>query len=144
MQELTRLLPYALRDKFQYHFDYVHDRLVDIAMEEGMHHRIKEYQDNVDLIFLLRLLYAYFVIGFHNHDQMLRFFESKQISGFQIGSTAFTRQSSITSEWREVAGELEALVRVTGLSLYVRPTLSIDEVLRRIVRNSPEDIAGTE
>jgi len=70
-QELTRLLPYIVRDKLRYYLGYVNDRLIDLALEEGVYDRVREVRNEVDLIFLLRLLYGYFVVGFQNYEQML-------------------------------------------------------------------------
>lgn len=138
-QELVALLPYVLREKFSYYRNYVNDRLIDLALEEGKYGRLKEIQGTVDFIFLLRLLYGYFVIGFRNYDQMLRYFGNKQVSGFQIGSTEFTRQSRITRQWQTVAGDLESLVNDSGLRSYVEPDNRIDNVLQRIIQSIPDD-----
>jgi hypothetical protein len=123
--------------------NYVNDRLIDLALEEGKHNRLKEIQSTVDFILLLRLLYSYFVIGFRNYDQMLSYFENKQVSGFQIGSTEFARQSPITRRWQSVAEDLENLVKDSRLRLYVEPDSTIDSVLRRIIQSVPDD-AGQE
>jgi hypothetical protein len=143
-QELIRLLPYIVRDKLRYYLGYVNDRLIDLALEEGVYDRVREVRNEVDLTFLLRLLYGYFVVGFHNYEQMLGFFENKGVRGFQIGSTVYARQSSISREWRQVADELERLVNEAGIALYVKPTLSIDEVLHRIIQSMPSETPNTE
>lgn len=143
-QELTRLLPYIIRDKLRAYLGYVNDRLIDLALEEGVYDRVREVRSEVHLIFFLRLLYGYFVIGFQNYEQMLGFFEDKGVKGFQIGSTAYTRQSTVSLEWKQVTSELEKLVSETGIALHVKPTLSIDEVLRRIIRSLPNEMPNTE
>lgn len=142
-QELTHLLPYVVRDKLRYYLGYVNDRLIDLALEEGVYDRVSDVRDEVDLIFLIRFLYGYFVVGFQNYGQMLSFFENKGIKGFQIGSTVYTRQSSIYLEWRQVADELERLVNETNIALYIKPTLSIDNVLHRIIRSLPSETSDT-
>jgi hypothetical protein len=141
IQELIVLLPYDVQDKLRRYLDFAHDRLIDIALEEHLYDRVATIRDDVDLVFLLRLLYGYFVVGFQNYDQMLHFFESKQVRGFQIGSTRFTRDNSLTYEWRQIASELESLIRQSNLGMYVRPTFSSDEVLRSILRATQD---GTE
>jgi len=143
-QELASLLPYTVRDKFRYYLGYVHDRLIDMALEEGVYHRLKELRDEVDLIFLIRLLYGYFVVGFRNYEEMLGFFDKKGVKGFQIGSTVFNRQSPITFEWQRITDELENLVNRAGIAFYVRPTVSVDEVLRRIIRSLSDESVKAE
>lgn len=143
-QELAGLLPYTVRDKFRYYLGYVSDRLIDMALEEGVYHRLKELRDEVDLIFLVRLLYGYFVVGFRNYEEMLGFFDRKEVKGFQIGSTVFTRQSPITFEWQRITNELENLVNRAGMAFYVRPTVSVDEVLRRIIRSLSDESVKAE
>jgi hypothetical protein len=143
-QDLIHLLPYSIRDKTRGYLGYVHDRLVDLALEEGVYDRIREITDKTDLIFLLRLLYGYFVLGFRNYEQMLGFFESKDVRGFKIGSTAYTRQSHIFLEWRQVADEIERLINEARITLYVKPTLSVDEVLHRIIDSLPNEAADVE
>lgn len=138
-QYLIRLLPYAIRDKARGYLGYVHDRLVDLALEEGVYGRIKEIRGQVGLIFLLRLLYGYFVIGYRNYRQMLDFFEDKGVEGFQIGSAVYTRQSQTTFQWQEIAAELESLLADAGIASYVRPSLSVDEVLQRIIDSLPDE-----
>jgi hypothetical protein len=138
VQELIQLLPYDVRDRFRYYLDYVHDTLADIAMEEGVYYRLKEIREEAELIFLLRLLYGYFVVGFQNYEQMLSYFESKQVRGFQIGRTAFTRTSPLTAQWQQVANDLERLVSTAELVPYVRPGTSVAEVLRRLIRSLPD------
>ncbi len=133
VKELSRLLPYIVRDKMNYHLDYVNDRLIDIALEEGVYHRLREIRDQVELIFFVRLLYGYFVIGFQNYERMLAYFDSKGVQGFQIGSTAFTRQSPITRQWHEIAEELADYVREGGWSSFVAPGIPDIVVIRRII-----------
>ena len=138
VRELTQLLPYDVRDRFRYYLDYMHDMLTDIALEEGLYHRLKEIREEVELIFLLRLLYGYFVVGFQNYEQILDYFESKEVRGFQIGRTSFTRTSPLTAQWHQVANDLERLVSAADLASYVRPGTSVAEVLRRLIRSLPD------
>jgi hypothetical protein len=138
VRELAQLLPYDVRDRLRYYLDYVHDTLTDIALEEGVFHRLKEIREEVELIFLLRLLYGYFVVGFQNYEQMLDYFESKQVRGFQLGRTVFTRASSLTVQWQQVANDLEHIVSAAELAPSVRPGISVAEVIRRIVQSLPD------
>jgi hypothetical protein len=144
VQDLIRLLPYLIRDKAGNYLGYVRDRLIDLALEEGVHDRLMEIQGEADLIFFLRFLYGYFVVGYQNYEQMIEFFEDKGANGFQIGTTAYTRQSQISDEWRQVSGELERIVNEAGIALYVRPTLSVDEVLHRVINSLSDKIVGIE
>jgi hypothetical protein len=144
IRELQKLLPYAVRDKFRYYLDYVNDRLIDIALEEGIYHRLPDVRPEVEVVFFLRLLYGYFVIGFHNYEKMLSYLDSKEIDGFQIGSTVFTKQSPITRHWSEVAHELERLVKQTSTASLVRPSMSIEAVIRQIVRALPGQTESRE
>jgi hypothetical protein len=143
-QDLIHLLPYLIRDKARDYLGYVRDRLIDLALEEGVYERVAEIQSEAELIFLLRFLYGYFVVGYQNYEQMLEFFEVKGANGFQIGTTAYTRQSQISDEWRQVSGHLESIVNEAGLALYVRPMLSVDDVLRQVLDSLPNVVTGTE
>jgi len=142
--ELISLLPYHVRDKFRHYLSYVHDRLIDIALEEGVYNRLEEFRSDVDFLFLLRLLYGYFVVGFQNYDQMLRFFEDKEISGFQIGSDTFIRHQPFSREWQEIANVLGGIVNEAGIEFYVRPTISIDQVLRQLIQTLPGNTSPSE
>ena len=133
VRELIWLLPYAIRDKVRYHLGYVNDRLIDIALEEGLYSRLGEVRDEVELIFLVRLLYGYFVIGFENYQRMLDYFAVKEVDGFQIGSMSFTRHSPITQQWREIAGELESYVNERGWAPFIAPGIPDAVVIRRII-----------
>jgi hypothetical protein len=61
--------------------------------------------------------------------------DSKDVEGFQVGSTAFTRGSSITREWREVARDLDQLVNQTSIGSFVKPGMSVQTVICQIVRS---------
>jgi hypothetical protein len=135
VRELGNQLPYAARDKLRYYLDYVNDRLVDITLEEGVYDRLAEIRTQVELVFFLRLLYGYFVIGFRNYERMLSYLDAKEIDGFQIGSTTFTRQSAITHDWREIARDLDHLVSQTTIGSFVKPGMSVEAVIRRLVHS---------
>ena len=137
-RELVGLLPYVMRDKVRYYLDYVNDRLIDLALESGLYSRVREIQKQVELIFVLRLLYGYFVIGFQNYERMLNYFETMEVDGFQIGSRVFSKRSPITSHWQQVANNIKRLVSETGTSQYVKPTMSTDMVLRQIIQSLPD------
>ena len=140
--ELTAQLPYAVRDKLRYYLDYVNDRLVDITLEEGVYDRLAEVRDRVELVFFLRLLYGYFVVGFRNYERMLNYLDGKEVNGFQIGSTTFTRHSSITRDWQEIAGDLEHLVNQTSIGPFVKPGMSVEMVIRRLLRSLSDPAEG--
>lgn len=137
-QELARLLPYNARDKFRYYLDYINDRLFDIALEEQVANRVNEIQAEVELIFFIRHLYKYFAVGYQNFAQALDFFEDKQAIGFRIGTRVFTRQSTLTMNWRQFVNELENLVDEAGLGRYARPNFSDDYVLRELIQSLPD------
>ncbi len=137
IRELEKKLPYVVRDKARYYLDYVNDRLFEIALEEGVYDRLVEIRSEAEIIFLLRLLYSFFVIGFRNYDGMLDYLGSKDIDGFQIGRANFTRQSTITQHWQEVASELDHLVGTTRIASFVRPGLSVETVIRQIIQSLP-------
>ena len=46
--ELAKLLPYPIRDKLRYYLNYIQDRLIDIALEEGKYHIIKDIKEKQD------------------------------------------------------------------------------------------------
>ncbi len=137
-QELAQLLPYNARDKFRYYLDYINDQLFDIALEEQVANRLSEIQEEVELIFFIRHLYKYFAVGYQNFAQALDFFEDKQAIGFRIGTRVFTRQSTLTANWRLLVGELENLINEAGLGRYVRPNFSDDYVLRELIQSLPD------
>lgn len=134
-RELESQLPYAIRDKLRYYLDFVHDRLFEVAKLEDMEKHISTVRGEVELVFLLRMLYGYFVVGYRNYAAMLDYFESMQVDGFQIGTTVFSASSPITLQWRRLATDLETLLTESEVAQYVRPTLSTDEVIRRILRS---------
>jgi len=137
-KELIRLLPYEIRDKYRHYRDYVHDRLVDIAMEQQMLDRVAKVEERADLVFLLRLLQGYFVIGFRNYDQMLGYLQGKQVDGFQIGGTEFRRNSPITIQWQAIASELESIINRSTLRQYLQPFLSVDDVIRSLLQSAQD------
>jgi hypothetical protein len=135
IRRLEDLLPYSIRDRFRYYLGFVNDRLFEVAKLEGLEKHIPAIRDEVELIFLLRLLYGYFVIGYRNYTSMLNYFKGMQVEGFQIGTTEFASTSRITLEWRQLATGMERLLMESEVAQYVRPTLSTDEVIRRILRS---------
>jgi hypothetical protein len=135
IRRLEDLLPYSIRDRFRYYLGFVNDRLFEIAKLEDLEKYIPAIRDEVELIFLLRLLYGYFVIGYRNYTSMLEYFKRMQVEGFQIGTTEFSPTSRITLEWRQLATGMERLLMESEAAQYVRPTLSTDEVIRRILRS---------
>jgi hypothetical protein len=134
-RELENQLPYTIREKLRYYLDFVHDRLFEVAKLEDVQSQVPLIRDEVELIFLLRMLYGYFVIGYRNYASMLEYFESMQVDGFQIGTTEFSSTSRITLDWRRLAASLATLIEESRIEQYVRPSLSTDEVIRRIIRS---------
>jgi hypothetical protein len=134
-RELETQLPYAIQEKLRYYLDFVHDRLFEVAKLEDMEKQVSLVRDEVELIFLLRMLYGYFVIGYRNYAAMLSYFESMEVDGFQIGTTEFSPKSQITLDWRQLATNLEMLVKEDRIEQYVKPSLSTDEVIRRILQS---------
>ena len=139
---LVTLLPYALQDKVRYYFDFVKDRLFEVAIIEKRQEIARRFEKDIELIFLLRLLYGYFVLGYRNYDASLRFFESLNINGFQIGTTHYSRNVSITQEWFNLAEEIETLVRNNRVERYMQSTLSTDEVIRELLTSFDEANQG--
>jgi hypothetical protein len=144
VRELMSQLPYSVREKFRDYLGYVNDTLIDVALEEGMSHRLEQVRAQVELIFFLRLLYGYFVVGFRNYERMLAYLDSKEIDGFQIGRTAFTKRSPITYQWHEIARELEQLTLQSGLARFVRPTMSTEAVIREIMLSLPDNAGNKQ
>ena len=131
--DLVKLLPYALQDKVHYYYDFVKDRLFDIAVIENRLETAQRYEKDIELIFFLRLLYGYFVLGYRNYDDSLRFFEVLNINGFQIGTTHFSRNTPITREWLNLAEGIETLIQENQVESYMRPTISTDEIIRELL-----------
>jgi len=135
IRRLENMLPYAIRDKLRYYLDFVNDRLFEIAKLENMDEHIPAIRGEVELIFLLRLLYGYLVVGYRNYAAMLEYFKMMQVDGFQIGATEFSLSSPITLQWRQLATDLETLLMESEVAQYVRPTLSTDEVIRQLLHS---------
>jgi hypothetical protein len=133
--DLENQLPYAVREKLRYYLDFVHDRLHEVAHIENKGELARSVRKEVDLVFLLRLLYGYFVVGYRNYAGVLHYFDSQEVDGFRIGTTDFTISSQITLEWRQLATDLETLLADGRIAQYVRPTMSTDEVIRRILQS---------
>lgn len=131
--DLVNILPYNLQDKVRYYFDFVKDRLFEVAIIEKRQEIARRFEKDVELIFLLRFLYGYFVLGYHNYDASLRFFESLNIDGFQIGTTHYVRRASISQEWFNLAEEIETLVRNNQIERYMQSALSTDEIIRELL-----------
>lgn len=131
--DLVKLLPYALQDKIHYYYDFVKDRLFEVALIEKQSEVARRFEKDIELIFLLRLLYGYFVLGYRNYDASLRFFESLEVDGFQIGTTHYSRDNTITQEWSDLAEEIEILIRENQIERYMRPTIATDEIIRELL-----------
>lgn len=136
--DLVKLLPYTLQEKTHYFYDFVKDRLFEVAVIEKLVGVARRFEKDIELIFLLRLLYGYFVLGYQNYDASLRFFESLNIDGFQIGTTHYSRDNTITREWFSLAEELEILMRENQIERYMRPTISTDEIIRELLTHLSE------
>lgn len=131
--DLVQLLPYSLQDKLRYYYDFVKDRLFEVAITDKRQDIARHFEKDIELIFLMRLLYGYFVLGYRNYDASLHFFESLNINGFQIGTTHYSRNSLITQEWRNLAEGIETLVRENRIERFMRSTISTDEVIRELL-----------
>ena len=140
MEERTRvlegLLPYAVREKYRYYVDYMHDRVYEIALEERVEYRSRDVRSTVELVLLMRFLYGYFVLGFENYERMLEYLEGKQVRGFQIGRMTFAKTSFFSEDWRQVSTELKRLTAQSELREYIQPSLSSDEAIRRLLQSS--------
>lgn len=136
--ELVTLLPYSLQDKVRYYFDFVKDRLFEVAIIEKRQKIARRFEKDIELIFVLRLLYGYFALGYRNYDASLHFFESLNINEFQIGTTNYSRNASITQEWFNLAEEIETLVRNNRVERYMQSALSIDEIIRELLTSFDE------
>jgi hypothetical protein len=134
----VKLLPYTLQDRVRYYYDFVKDRLFEVAVIERRQEIARRFENDFELIFLLRLLYGYFVLGYRNYDASLRFFESLNIDGFQIGTTHYSRDNTITQEWFNLAEDLETLVRENQIERYMRPAISTDEIIRELLTRFSE------
>jgi hypothetical protein len=135
---LIRDLPYTLQEKVRYYYDYVKDRLFEIAIIEDRQKITKHLEKELELIFLLRLLYGYIVLGYRNYEDSLQFFESLEIDGFQIGTTHYSRNTPITQEWLNLAEDIETLVRENQIERYMHSTLSTDEIIRELITKYDE------
>lgn len=145
-QQLIQLLPYNMRERARGYLDYVSDVLHEVALQEGVYPRRNEVQYEIEIIFLLKLIYAYFVTGYQNFDNVLRYIEGKGAQGFSIGSSTFSRQGDLVRNWQTVVRELNAIVReldtISGnqdtvnrsnLSQYVVTYGSVESIIRQIV-----------
>ncbi|MBK9751368.1 MAG: hypothetical protein IPO91_32000 [Chloroflexi bacterium] len=148
-QSLIQLLPYAMREKARGYLDYVNDVLYQVALQEDVYARRIEVQYEVELIFLLKLIYAVFVTGYQNFDNVLRYLEREGARGFSIGSSDFGRQSELTQQWQEVVTGINAIVsdldsvnldatqRNTGkVSRYIKTYGSVEDIVREIVKDN--------
>jgi hypothetical protein len=131
--DLVRLLPYILQDKVHYYFDFIKDRLFEIAIVENRTEMARRFEKDVELIFFMRLLYGYFVLGYQNYDSSLQFFEAFDVDGFQIGTTHYSRNSSVTQEWHDIATGLETIIQENEIERYMRPTISTDEIIKELL-----------
>lgn len=122
-----------MQDKIHYYFDFVKDRLFEVAFLEKQLEFAQRFEKDIELIFLLRLLYGYFVLGYRNYDAALRFFESLEVDGFQIGTTHYSRDNLITQEWSDLAEEIEILIRENQIERFMRPTIGTDEIIRDLL-----------
>jgi hypothetical protein len=113
--------------------DFINDRLFDVATIENKRQIIPQVREEIEFVFLMRMLYGYFVIGQRNYQQMLEYFERMEVQGFQIGSTEFTQTSRFTREWQDLAREMESLVVENDLLRFVQPSIATDEVIRRVL-----------
>lgn len=143
IQLLVSELPYGLREKLRYFLDYIYDRTVDIALEQGIYYNksiaLRNHRRLIDLIFTIRMLYGFLVLGFRNYDQALQFFEGKQVDGFIIGRTSYNRKSNITTQWSIVSQDLDRIVHELNLIYYVSPNTTIDAIIHSILNNLPEN-----
>jgi hypothetical protein len=139
MEQNTRLLrrhlPWSIRKKLDYHMDYINEKLIDIALEEGKISQVDYYRETVEIIFFLRLLRSYFVTGYANYEGMLRFFQQKNIIGFQIGSHVFDQTSRLTVDWSGVATAFDSFVATLPISHYILSDSPDEAVLWKIVRD---------
>ena len=136
VRKIERALPYALREKLRYYLDFVHDRLTDIALEQNKYDSIRKVRPQVELVFTLRFLHAYLIVGYQNYARMLSFFEDMEIPGFQIGSTVFDRKSSLSTSWSDLSLELGKFLSEPNLKAALQLEDSTDKVIRRILREN--------
>lgn len=145
-QQLIQLLPYNMRERTRGYLDYVSDVLHEVSLQEGVYTRRNEVQYEIEVIFLLKLIYAFFVTGYQNFDSVLQYIEGKGARGFSIGSSSFSRQGNLANSWRTVVRELNAIVQEldtitttqeaatrSNFSRYVTTYGSVESIVRQIV-----------
>lgn len=142
-KELIALLPYNMRERSRGYMDFVNDTLYSVALEEGVYDRRGEVQYEVEMVFMLKLLYAYFVTGYQNFTQVLEFLEHRGADGFEIGSSSYRRNSDVTHDWERVVSELigiahgiEGTDQMGFLTRYVMGYGSTEAIVRDIVQNA--------
>ena len=138
IREFVSNFPYSIRDRIQRYIEFVDERLVDIALEEGVYQQISVIRGDIETIFFLRFIYGYYVVGQQNYDRMMNFLGAFQINGFQIGSSTFQRDSALDREWRELARGLEGIIDDSGVQRYVLARESIETIIRNYVANIDE------
>lgn len=145
-QQLIQLLPYNMRERSRGYLDYVSDVLHEVALQEGVYARRHEVQYEIEIIFLLKLIYAYFATGYQNFDRVLQYMEGKGAQGFSIGSSSFSKQGDLANSWRTVVRELNIIVQEldtitttqeaatrSSFSRYITTYGSVESTVRQIV-----------
>ena len=93
-KQLVALLPYSMRERARGYMDFVNDVLYSVSLEENAHEQRREIQYEVEMVFMLKLLYAVFVTGYRNFTQVLEFLDGKGASGFEIGARFIGRTAT--------------------------------------------------
>jgi hypothetical protein len=133
VNDLTKILPYLLQEKTRNYLDYVNDRLDDLQLLDKFENISQKQRNDILMVFFIRYIYDFITFGLSNFHNSLNFFEERKLVGFQIGSTNFSKDSEIISEWNELSKKLSELIKKNHLDFYVKSQNSIDDLLVRLV-----------
>jgi hypothetical protein len=132
-QQLIQLLPYNMRERTRGYLDYVSDVLHEVSLQEGVYARRNEVQYEIEIIFLLKLIYAYFVTGYQNFDNILQYIEGKGAQGLANSWRIVVRElNAIVQELDTIATTQEAATR-SNFSRYITTYGSVESIVRQIV-----------
>jgi hypothetical protein len=133
VNDLTGILPYLLQEKTRTYLDYVNDRLDDLLFLDKFENISQKQRNDILMVFFIRYIYGFITFGFSNLHNSLNFFEERKLVGFQIGSTYFSKDSEIISEWNELSNKLSEMIKKNHLEFYVKSQKSIDDLLVMLV-----------
>jgi len=134
--EIVRLLPYRLQIRFGNLSGFV------MGIIDETRSRLNEEavidRPSMELIQLAALIYSldhFFRAGTRAATDSARTFERFGLSGFQVGSTAFTSNSPATMRGEELANALRATIAGTSLGPRIRVARSMSHLIESLVKD---------